>query len=457
MSTPASSGNAASNSSSAVPSAALTACGISSRLRCTLVSGPRSCPEAIRNSSAYPIWPAAPVTVTFVAIGLGYDKVLGGGSSIPLFRIAGFRIGVHPSWFLVLFLWIAVLQDSFASVLGSDSQGFTAAVLAAFAFFGSIVLHELGHAFAARRDGIGVAGIDLFFFGGFMRATRDSETPGEEFRVAAAGPAATLLITVVAAGIGLPAIGEHRFVDLAAGRDIGTLPEVLLAFTALMNAALLVFNLIPAFPLDGGRLARAIAWKLSGNRPGAPRFAAGLGQAFAVFLMGYGIYRALQGDTSGGLWYLVLGWMLGGSARAAVAQSMFTTKLEGVTAGDIMDAEPVTIPADIPVAQAYDEFFLRYQGWPWFAVVEDDGRFAGVAHRAAIEQLALQEGGTRAVRGVVAAGEEVRTDTPLESLVGSEPLRRLGALMAVDADGRLRGVVTLEQVSQALQARLAPS
>src|SRR3954466_15921230 len=239
MSTPASSGNAASNSSSAVPSAALTACGISSRLRCTLVSGPRSCPEAIRNSSAYPIWPAAPVTVTFVAIGLGYDKVLGGGSSIPLFRIAGFRIGVHPSWFLVLFLWIAVLQDSFASVLGSDSQGFTAAVLAAFAFFGSIVLHELGHAFAARHEGIGVAGIDLFFFGGFMRATRDSETPGEEFRVAAAGPFATFFIAFVCVAVGVPWLGRDRFLDLATFNDFGTIPQVLLAFTALMNVALL--------------------------------------------------------------------------------------------------------------------------------------------------------------------------------------------------------------------------
>jgi len=372
-------------------------------------------------------------------------------------RIFGIRVGVHPSWFLFLFLWIVWLKDHFSAELIDEGQGFTAAVVSAFLFFGSIVLHELGHAVAARREGIGVAGIDLFFFGGFMRATRDSETPGEEFRVAAAGPAATLLIAVVAVAIGFPAIGGDRFVALARGREIGTLPEVLLAFTALMNVALLLFNLIPAFPLDGGRLARAVAWRLSGNRHGATRFAAGLGQAFAVFLMGYGVYRALQGDAGGGLWYLVLGWMLGGSARAAVAQSMFTTKLEGVTAGDIMDAEPVTIPADIPVAQAYDEFFLRYQGWPWFAVVEDDGRFAGVAHRAAIEQLALQEGGTMAVRGVVAAGEEVRTDTPLESLVGSEPLRRLGALMAVDADGRLRGVVTLEQVSQALQARLAPS
>ena len=122
-----------------------------------------------------------------------------------------------------------------------------------------------------------------------------------------------------------------------------------------------------------------------------------------------------------------------------------------------MDAEPVVIAAATPVARAYDEFFLRYQGWPWFAVVEEDGRFAGLAHRAAVEHAALHEDERSPVRDVAAGGDQVGVDTPLESLIGSEPLRRLGALMAVDADGRLRGVVTLEQVSRALQARLAPS
>jgi hypothetical protein len=115
------------------------------------------------------------------------------------------------------------------------------------------------------------------------------------------------------------------------------------------------------------------------------------------------------------------------------------------------------IPAAAPISQAYDEYFLRYQGWPWFAVVEDDGRFAGLAHRAAVEHAALHENSGAPVREVVADGEQIGVDTPLESLIGSEPLRRLGALMAVDAEGRLRGVVTLEQVSRALQARLAPS
>jgi Zn-dependent protease len=384
--------------------------------------------------------------------------VFGGGTSLPLFRLFGFRVGVHPSWFLILFLWIALLQDNFENAITASGQSFIAAVISAFLFFGSIVLHELGHALAARREGIGVGGIDLFFFGGFMRADRDSETPGEEFRVAFAGPAVTLLLTFAFGAAGIALLGDG-FADAATfGFASGSMFEVIIAFTALANAALFVLNMVPAFPLDGGRIARAVAWKLTGNRHGATRFAAYLGQGFAALMMGYGVYIGLTTDDwFAGLWYLVLGWMLGGSARAAVAQSNFVTRLEGVTAGDIMDSEPVVIPAAAPISQAYDEYFLRYQGWPWFAVVEDDGRFAGLAHRAAVEHAALHENSGAPVREVVADGEQIGVDTPLESLIGSEPLRRLGALMAVDAEGRLRGVVTLEQVSRALQARLAPS
>ena len=379
-----------------------------------------------------------------------------GGSSLQLFRAFGIRVGVHFSWFLVLFLWIVWLKDSFGATLTNPGEGFTAAVIAAFLFFGSIVLHEFGHALVARREGIEVIGIDLFFFGGYMKASRDSDTAGEEFRVAAAGPAVNLLIAILGAALGVALVGAARFKDLALLNGTGRLVEVLIAFTVSINVVLLVFNLIPAFPLDGGRLARAIAWRLTGNRHGATRFAAGMGQLFAALLIGYGIWRVASSDPGGGIWYMALGFMLGSAARGAVLQSAVSTRLEGVTAADIMDAEPVTIPADLPVLRAYEDFFLRYQGWPWFAVVETDGRVAGIAHRAAIEQVAHQDGHL-AVRAVTAAGEQVTTDATLEALAGSEPLRRLGALMAVDRDGRLRGVVTVEQVTRALQARLAPS
>ncbi len=381
-----------------------------------------------------------------------------GGRSFQLGRILGIRIGVNASWFLILFLFIFWLSASFADILGDQTTGYAAALAAAALFFGSIVLHELGHALAARRSGIEVAGIDLFFFGGLMKMSRDTDTPGKEFFVAVAGPLVTLGIVLAGTAIGVALAGSDEF--LAAAQLGGTAPSdvavLLISFLVTMNAVLLVFNLVPAFPLDGGRIARAVVWKLTGDRTRATRMAGYVGQGFAVLLIGFGLFLAFTGSPGNGIWLAVLGYLLGQSARAAVVQTAVTSRLEGVTVADIMDAEPVTVPADLPVQRAYEEFFLRYQGWPWFAVVEADGRFAGVAHRAAVESAALAHG-EMAVRDLAADSAEVRDDAPLEALLGSEALRRLGALMAVDAEGRLLGVVTVEQVSRALQARLAPN
>jgi Zn-dependent protease len=380
-----------------------------------------------------------------------------GGSSFQLGRILGIRIGVNASWFLILFLFIFWLSASFGDILGDTTKGYLVALVAAVLFFGSIVLHELGHALAARRSGIDVAGIDLFFFGGVMKMSRDTDTPGKEFFVAVAGPLVTLGLVLAGTALGIAIAGQDEFLDAA--RLDGAAPSdiaiLLVSFLVTMNAVLLVFNLVPAFPLDGGRIMRAAVWKLTGDRAKATRLAGYVGQGFAVLLMGYGIFQASTGSATDGLWLAVLGYLLFQSARGAVLQSAVTSRLEGVTVADIMDADPVTLPADLPVLRAYEDFFLRYQGWPWFAVVEADGRYAGIAHRAAVESAAHQAS-EQPVRELAADSGEVRDDAPLEALLGSEPLRRLGALMAVDADGRLRGVVTLEQVSRALQARLAP-
>src|SRR4051794_16909197 len=235
-------------------------------------------------------------------------------------RLFGFRVGVHPSWFLVLFFWIIVLKDSMESAIISGGQGFAAAVLSAFLFFGSIVAHELGHALVARREGIGVGGIDLFFFGGFMRANRDSDTPGEEFRVAAAGPAVTLALAIGLGALSFALLGDG-FGDAATLRYAsGTLLEVGIAFTAITNAFVFALNILPPSPLDGGRILRSIVWKASGDRHKATRFSAYLGQAFAALMMLYGVYRMVQGkDLQDRLWGLILGWMLRGGARAGDA------------------------------------------------------------------------------------------------------------------------------------------
>ena len=379
-------------------------------------------------------------------------EVLGGGS-LQLARILGIRVGVHVSWFAILFLAIVWLQQEFAELLGDSRQAFLAAALGAGLLFGSILLHELGHALAARREGIEVVGIELFFFGGLMQMSRDAATPGQEFRIAAAGPLVNVAIVAVFGLVGVLMEGSGGFFAAARFSGQASLLDAVTAFFVTINVLVLVLNLVPAFPLDGGRLLRAAIWRVTHDRAKATRVSATLGQAFALLLVGYGLYQLFSGgSTFDGLWWIVLGWMLGGSARAAVAQSAVQSRLAGVTVADVMDPEPVTIPAALPVGEAREAYFERYQGWPWFAVVEEDGRFAGLAHRDAVAGAPPD----LPIRAVAVAGEQVPDDEPLETLLGSEPLRRTGALMAVDREGRLRGVVTAEQVSRALNARLAP-
>jgi Zn-dependent protease len=385
-----------------------------------------------------------------------------GSGSLQLARVFGIRIGVSTSWFLVLFLVVFVLSRQFADDLRDQTLGFVAAVISAVLFFGSIVLHEIGHALAARRAGIGVIGIDLFFFGGLMKMSRDTDTPRAEFWVAAAGPAVTALLVLAFGTIGVLATGSlQAFIDTALLQSSGRVGmlELLVASLVTVNLGLLIFNLVPAFPLDGGRMARALAWAITGDRLRATRFAALLGRGFGYLLIGLGLFLSFAVSPLNGLWLLALGFLISQAARGAVAQTQFTERLRGVTIADVMDAEPVLIPAQMRAQEAWEQFFLRYQGWSWFAVVEADGRPAGIAHRAATEHVVRAEGGTMPMREVSGRPDpeaRVRADDPLETLLGSEPLRRLGALLAVDEGGRVRGIVTAEQVARAVATRAMP-
>jgi Zn-dependent protease len=326
-------------------------------------------------------------------------------------------------------------------------------------FFGSLILHELGHAVAARRQGIEVKRIELFLFGGLTQMSRDAATPAEELKIAAAGPAATALFVVLCLAVDLALVGPHRLIHAIKLDGTVTITPVLLSLSWLvpMNILILIFNLVPAFPLDGGRIARAAVWRFTGDKQRGTRAAAQLGQAFAVLLAGVGIWWILVGDAFGGIWLVALAFLLGQSARGALVQSAMTQRIERVRVSDIMDRQPVAIPADTPVAQALDEFYLRY-GWSWFPVVDNGGHFLGIARQERLQ--AAQDGGEGWL--TVGSGIEAETgnwrvdeDRPLTDLLSSESLGRLGALMAVDGEGILRGVVTVEQVRRALQNALA--
>ena len=347
------------------------------------------------------------------------------GAGLTLFRIRGIRIAVDFSWFFVLFLVILWLSGFYRDVLGTSSEAvgpYLLALISALLFFASILLHELGHALVAVRKGIGIADITLWMFGGVARMQRDSDSPGTEFKIAIAGPLVTLAIVLISGAIGIAFAGGSDFSDAMMVEEGAQIPGALavVAWLTSINLLVLVFNLIPAYPLDGGRIARAGVWKVTGDRARATRLSGYVGQGFAVLLIGFGIFLAFSGNPYDGIWLAVLGYLLGQSARSAVMQTEVTSRLDGVTVADIMDAEPVTLPAELPVQRAYEDFFLRYQGWPWFAVVEPDGRYAGIAHRAAVESAALEHSEV-AVRDLAADTAEVRDDAPLEALLGSEP------------------------------------
>ena len=378
-----------------------------------------------------------------------------GGGSIQLARILGIRVGVHPSWFLVLFFMIWTLSGLYEDVVGPD-QAFLLATLSALLFFASVVLHELGHAVVARRNGIETLGIDLWLLGGLARLDRDSDTPGVEFRIAAAGPAVTLVFGLVCLGLGT-LLSSGGFGDALGFDDDGTVGagEAILAWLTYVNGVLLVFNLIPGFPLDGGRMARAIAWWRTGDRAKATRFAAILGQAFAYLLIGFGVYGfVVFGDVLSLVWFGFMGFFIIQAARAAEVQSQITARIEGLLVSDVMDAEPVSLPAETKLDRALDEYFLRY-GYPWFPVVDAGGRFIAVISRERAEAVPEQIRRTSSVDEVaqfdLGNAHAVPLDAPLESLLASEGLRALGAIMAVDGDGVLRGVVTLDQVRRALR------
>jgi len=378
-----------------------------------------------------------------------------GGGSITLFHFRGIRVSVDWSWFIVLFLVIIWMTNHFESLLGEGgTTPFLWGVLSAIGFFGSILLHEFGHAVVARRNGIGISGIQLWIFGGMARMDREADSPATELKVALAGPAVTLAIVLVLAVLGTLTDGWSAFreaIFLESRTTVSAL-MALIAWLVAINALILGFNLLPAYPMDGGRVARALAWSRSGDRSKATRFAANLGRFFGYLFIGGGLLLAASGALFSGIWLALIGMVVNGSARGAAMQTAISKRIGDVCVADVMDREPVAIPGDLSVERALDEYFLRYR-WPWFPVVDAAHRFLGLIERDRADEVPEISRANSNVSDLIDPdhGLFVRDDTPLDSLLANQNLRRLGALMAVDADGRLSGVITIEQVGRALR------
>jgi Zn-dependent protease len=385
-----------------------------------------------------------------------------GGRSFQLARIFGIRIGANTSWFIALFVLILIQSSNYKPFFpGHGSKAYVLAVASIFLLVASILLHELGHAITAVRNGVGVSGIDLWVFGGITKQSRESPNAWVDFKVSAAGPFVTLLIAAASFAVGAASFGTNRFwhaavwwesVPAGFGQDhpVG----LVVANLFFLNVLLLVFNLLPGLPLDGGRIVRAIAWWRTGDRNRATRIAAAGGRGIAFVVGAFGFLLAVRGSVVGGLWLFLIAMFIGQAARVAEAQSAVAARIEHLTVADVMDSEPVVLPSETRLDRALEEWFHRY-GWDWFPVVDPAGHFLGLVSREDIEKFPEQLWATSTVSQVMShdTGDtfRVRVDDPLEALLGSEGLQRLGALMAVDREGILRGVVTIEQVSRALQ------
>src|SRR5207248_2847024 len=294
----------------------------------------------------------------------------------------------------------------------------------------------------------------LWMFGGMTPMKGEMPSPGAEFRVAAAGPLVTLGVAIGAFVLGL-ATSSWTEIQHAAGvkggRNVDGLALVL-AWLVIANLFVLVVNLIPAFPLDGGRMLRAIAWWRTGDRNRATHFAARLGRGLGGAAVVLGLLMVVTGSFWG-LWIVLLGFLVGRWAQAEDVQAAIATRLEGLRVADVMDAEPVAIDARMKLDRAEEDFFHRY-GWQWFPVVDTPGHVLGVLTQSKIEQVpeALWPEYTADQVMISDPGTfKVNLDAPLETLLTADGLVQLGALLAVDRDGILRGIVTADQVRRALR------
>jgi Zn-dependent protease len=376
-------------------------------------------------------------------------------SSVRLITIAGIRVGVDLSWFVTLFLMIFLLSGPFRTALhSSDGVAYLTTVATVLLFFGSLIVHELGHALAARREGIPVGRIELFLFGGVTHMGREPGDPVAELKIALAGPLGTLVFVLACLALDLALVGPHRLAAAVFFAGGVKLTPVLLSLSWLvpMNVLILAFNLVPAYPLDGGRIARAVVWRATGDRDRGSRAAARLGQGFALLLGGFGLWLFSGRSTFTGAWLMILAFLLWQSARTAMLQSQVSSAINAVLVEDIMEADPVTLPEVTPLSAALEDFFRR-SGAGWLPVVDESGHFLGISERDRVQ--AASDGGdgwltVRAVLDLDRPGMHVELGRPLTDVLALDALGRLGGVVAVDGQGIVRGVVTADGVRRAL-------
>lgn len=329
------------------------------------------------------------------------------GESIKLGRILGIPIGVHASWFLIFALITWSLSTGFfpPEYPGLPTTWYwILGVLTSLLFFGSVLVHELGHSVMALRHGINVRGITLFIFGGVAQIEREPDTPGAEFRIAVAGPLTSLVLGVSFAVLWL---FDRGIPYLAA-------PS---AWLMRINLMLAFFNLIPGFPLDGGRVLRAIVWKFTGNFERATRVASSAGQLVAAGFIGLGIVNMLGGNVLNGLWLVMIGWFLQNAAATTYAQVNAQQSLRGVRVAQVMSRECPVVPGQLALSRLVEDYVLT--GGRRCFLVQGEDSLPGILTLRDIAQVPRAQWGEVAVQQIVRPGRQVVFVNPQTDLLSA--------------------------------------
>lgn len=362
------------------------------------------------------------------------------GASLTLFHIRGIPVRVHVSWLVIygLIAW-SLAVGYFPRVL-PDTTALThwaTGLVAALLLFVSVFLHELSHALVALRQGLGVSAITLHIFGGVSQLEEEPKSPREELWMAIVGPLTSFAIALVA---GLTGRAAQPAPVLAA----------ILGYLALVNAIVGVFNLVPGFPLDGGRVLRAVLWKIKGDLRRATEIASRAGGVVAMLLIVFGVLRGFAGDFLGGLWFVLIGVFLRQAGQASYQQLLVRRALEPLAVREVMTRDVVHIPADASVGRAVDDYFWRHHVSS-FPVVAD-GRLVGILSIRQLGNVPRERWAETTVSDVMQRIDDSLTAAPGDDLWAAFQklsANGLGRLAVVDG-GRLAGYLSAKDVLHVL-------
>jgi Zn-dependent protease/CBS domain-containing protein len=369
------------------------------------------------------------------------------GRQFPLFKLLGFEVKADLSWLIlaVLVTWSLASGLFPAEFPGlSTSTYWWMGVVGTIGVFFSLVFHEMSHSVVARRYGLPIRGITLFLFGGVAEMEEEPKSPKVEFWMAIAGPAASAVLAAVFYGL---SIVSH---------NMGMPAHItgLIAYLGFLNAILAVFNLVPAFPLDGGRVFRAALWHWKGDLKQATRTASRVGEVFSYVLMGLGVLNVISGNFVSGMWWFLIGLFLKGASTASYSQLVTRSALEGQPIGRFMTERPIAVAPEITVHDLIENYIYRYHH-EIFPVVEH-GHLIGLVTTRKIKEVPRDEWGLKTVSVIAAPSDQTNTvDAAADAADVLKLMQKTGnSRVMVTKAGHLVGIVALKDLLAVLALKM---